>query len=1570
MRSRYIRFFISSTFADMTKERNILQKLFAKLSEEFAKMDWQIETVDLRWGISQEAGFDNRTMQICKSEIKRCQELSPRPNFIVLLGNRYGWTPLPETIPYKVGKLLKMSSTEIELFNKWYRLDENVLPHGEFVLQERIGRFRDAVIWFDEVEYPLSQMFTKNGDSLKWKIWRMVNHSEHSITKLFGESATAQEINIGALNVVDAQEHVIAYIRNLKNVPDSQKDIFCEKGEKTIQKLKKLKDNLKCKLQEINVFDINTSYEEYSTDKFDAVFEKELEIRIRRVIESAITEYESNVASTEDEIHLGIATEEANGFVGRSRELSFIHQYIIDPDEFRPLWIKGKSGSGKSALLAKVIEQHRDTHRVVCRFCGRTANVLYSHDLDFISNSWSFDKYFKKDNKPNLIILDALNQLDDNNDKRFASLKWLDKKHLKNIKIIVSTTEELKFSQQPTFLKIYMLPNMSLDSIPLVTNILYRVGRTLTKSQFASVKKVIDKSDKSAIYLHILGHYLRTKASWDPIEESSFDIVYLVDSYLKNLTSPEKHGQELVGEALSLLTTDRLGLSDKEMLDLLSRNKYVRNGVEANSFHQIETQEGEWRIPAVLWSRLRYELSPFLRSYSSQAGHVTTIFHDELKSIFKSIYLDEPVNKGDVASQLFSYYKERFPQGDTHALLEIIHSAIIKEATDKELPIIFEAINYLSSELDFLLEKHRKFPQQLNTDFDEVLPFIDGEMRKRIVSLKLSLSSLPTKATNNQCLLYMYSLPANSLLYQLAKGRVKISAVMKNVISDSEPEDPTLYVLNDVGEFPCMSDDGTKVASVFENRHIIRITDVVNPNKSIELESEGEVVELQCDDEMKFLAIRFIGQCQVFDIKRGRDICFQHLNNHGWMSLSADGKTFACGGKIKDQVFKLSEEDGLFYEYFYSNSSDNKDATMTGSLSPSGKVLWLLQKNKKLIRYDIEQVEDNPIVIDDCFCGFDHPNLKKNLEGLYDPWTCIPTCSETRVVCYHDNYAIIWSMDGDAFNVWGRSHFWQPEFLLGKPIIKISRDNQFLLTYGGHFQGPFCCIEKLNDGSLNSKETTGYAHTGVIIANSNFSIGLNYSDYLIVNLPLQLSRYGTSDGDPTGINSLTCSCSGKELAVGFGIIKTREKKKDVLRLSNGKRSNWTPSFKNMKYDIVRHVCISPDGNYIVASNTPNYNWNAVGEMILCSINHNLMASFESKEKLDFTSIVFTKDSHYVISSISDEYKEGLPQLIVLDSGGTVIGNYKINYTKKISGLIDSLCVSEDNRYVFILLRSVLSSGEGAIDKGQYLVYDLISENIVTINGESSFPIGFYYAAYEKSIPLIMTIPLPHSPIYTNETIKNLLYMLYLDESEIKCINMGEYRLVGMSYTGRYIFCVNKKHDLFIQQQFLGTGDFPNAKVLEHIQWVIPALDEAHIYAVTDDFEILLYNIMSRVTEQRAYRGPFYNYHVCSLGLYIINARGDLALFRPDPDLNVNIPASTTFVRRWNLKTKQREDPTAVCPMCGHMFDLKEEFKDILKERKGANIYDYILHSDWENPHLQNHHCPYCGAKLQFTPYIL
>ena len=101
LRSRYIRLFVSSTFEDMLVERDILQrKVFPRISQLCGSYGWQFEDIDLRWGVSQDASRLQKTMQICLNEIKRCQALSPKPNFLILQGDRYGWIPIPEIIPF------------------------------------------------------------------------------------------------------------------------------------------------------------------------------------------------------------------------------------------------------------------------------------------------------------------------------------------------------------------------------------------------------------------------------------------------------------------------------------------------------------------------------------------------------------------------------------------------------------------------------------------------------------------------------------------------------------------------------------------------------------------------------------------------------------------------------------------------------------------------------------------------------------------------------------------------------------------------------------------------------------------------------------------------------------------------------------------------------------------------------------------------------------------------------------------------------------------------------------------------------------------------------------------------------------------------------------------------------------------------------------------------------------------------------------------------------------------------------------------------------------------------------
>src|SRR3989442_5627536 len=135
--SKTFRIFVSSTFSDLKEERNALQReVFPKLRELCMQHGCRFQAIDLRWGIREEAALDQQTMRICLEEIARCQRVTPRPNFIVLLGDRYGWRPLPaEILADEFEEILRHLPTDEEerqrqsaLLEQWYRRDDNAMP--------------------------------------------------------------------------------------------------------------------------------------------------------------------------------------------------------------------------------------------------------------------------------------------------------------------------------------------------------------------------------------------------------------------------------------------------------------------------------------------------------------------------------------------------------------------------------------------------------------------------------------------------------------------------------------------------------------------------------------------------------------------------------------------------------------------------------------------------------------------------------------------------------------------------------------------------------------------------------------------------------------------------------------------------------------------------------------------------------------------------------------------------------------------------------------------------------------------------------------------------------------------------------------------------------------------------------------------------------------------------------------------------------------------------------------------------------------------------------------------------
>jgi hypothetical protein len=224
--------FVSSTFEDLEAERNALQRyVFTRLAEYCATKKARFQAIDLRWGVSREASLDQRAMDVCLTEIERCQSQKLKPNFIVLLGDRYGWRPLParvgseefvqifSVVPEEDAGLLLWAEGQPADAKGWYRRDDNAVPaayvfrprevtvpEGASTEERKAASEAEYEAW-KKTEPKLWAILLRAVESLGWS-------AEDPLRATYVDSATAQEIVHGALRPADAAQHVFAFFRS------------------------------------------------------------------------------------------------------------------------------------------------------------------------------------------------------------------------------------------------------------------------------------------------------------------------------------------------------------------------------------------------------------------------------------------------------------------------------------------------------------------------------------------------------------------------------------------------------------------------------------------------------------------------------------------------------------------------------------------------------------------------------------------------------------------------------------------------------------------------------------------------------------------------------------------------------------------------------------------------------------------------------------------------------------------------------------------------------------------------------------------------------------------------------------------------------------------------------------------------------------------------------------------------------------------------------------------------------------------------------------------------------------
>ncbi|GEM_PF-2272337 len=1509
IRAKYIRFFISSTFADMELERNLLRDILIRLSEEYAKRGWQLEYVDLRWGISREASLDNRTMSICLEELRRCQELSPKPNFILLLGNRYGWIPLPERVSLSSYEALEMTAYEDVLFHKWYRLDENALVEPVYVLMPRTSPYDDDAVWYSGVEKPLTEMFERND----------------AYGNDYALSATEYEINAGVLKA-GAHNHVFAFFRDLCDMPDNERFKYEEVVEPGAAKVRRLRHKLKNELYDKNILEINCSYQEYCEERYRDEFVAGTETRLRGIIENAIAE-----AETEDKLscnlrHIAKASEIADGFAGREKELEYIDRYINNPKDNSVLWVKGKSGSGKSAILARIVGKYARSHDIVCRFCGSDSDS--SDAMALLRSLWKeivaadkcsslhdkkqrlrsvrsivfdvdhFGSLFRRLQltRPLLVVLDAIDQVDNSTYYDFHTLMWLNHKLQPDLKIIISSTDDVKFNFERSDIRSWCLPSIGADAKLVIDSVLMRAGRKLCSKQWCELSRILDDTDESALFAKILGNYLSGMPSWVDLSSIPPTLDSLLEYIFNVLSRPARHGAALVETVLRLFCAEELGLADSEVLRLLARDDGYVESLLGKSFHRLERTD--INIPPILWYRLKYDIGTLLRSVNTECGILITFFHNELRRAVERLYFSDAKIRTRYYHSLYEYYLAGIKNDDGHAFLQLVktlYDAMMSCACyDKEQyqALGLQAWRLLTYTIDYILGKQSRYPKQLRGDYELIATVLSSEQVREFLSVKTEVAQLPEIADVGLLKLQLFNLPDTSrlketylfhfsLLGKIADDYSNIcimnSGIMKNALCNAFKTEYIRHTVDARGRVMAISGDGDSIVSLYDNGHRVHTQNLVSSSKSQGYSLASEIVDLICDDSLRYHLIICEDTVFLYDQTENKTLKRLPIDKKK-KSMSADGNVLVYGSGDDMEVYFRETDKTLRF-----------NGVVDARVSYGGRYIWIIADDRTLFRWDAV-TDDMPAF------------------GYVDG-------EDARILAVHDQCCLT------------RRTLYRHYMDNGKNRYRHWSYDADLMVYGAWFddegtrlymkEKPHCVtvLEFVSDADL---DVHVYPCPDIYCYNRNYVLTYDVQKE-IVDIDERIKYPYTPEVYNGGVNALTCDFSGERIAVSSGINPVQEVQPYIYVIDGTAFRMQELPFENKHFSYVACCAVSPDGNYVGASSFAREN----SELILCDITGKPL--IHCKTDWACISICFSQNSRYMIGVTGDYIPDPDITMLICDVKNKSIST-PVHMPEEVYNKGAAL-LTQDNRYV--IFRNF-----------PCCVWDMVGNEIVVNDVKCTFPNHGRIRVMTGHYGLVFEHPWMNELISTDDKKKELIHVDL--ESYSIYSEPCDYSLVGISPSGNILYFI-KEDRLYRRLQW---DEESYIHLADNVMRVFTVFNDVHIFVYLKSGELLFMDVESRQILLRAYGGEFWDAKPCATGLVTVDYSGKISRYEIPAKYNLNNPAVATFVRRWDLTENVMQEPSAVCPMCGAEIFVNDD----AGLRPGGDAV-----------------CPRCSANLHFNP---
>ena len=419
MKWEYAKIFISSSFIDMHAERDyLIKKVFPELEEWCEKYKIHLSTIDLRWGVPEDAP-QNSTIEKCLLNIDES-----RPFFLCFLAQRRGWIPnfdkdiSDETVKrYKdIAEYEKRSATEMEIEHALLRplkdfmvntkdnTPKEYLPttHSLFFIRDKssLNDITDAqkrvytnyeLVDVEKGEFDVeTAKFVNLSDETKKIIEETDKASQDIIDEIIKRKQKEDQLPDEDENKVHIE--ITKYTGDwdtTKEIPAIEA-LTSKVGDKVVKRY--VNDEWKGRLT--NFKEINENYEDISlveeSEDIESKIDRPLnEVIIEQLKEQLRLEFPENFKKVEfssekekelyDELNQqdNFAYLNSEGYIEIKNDIDILSRYVEDEDENRICLVSSDAGFGKTMLLANFAnileaksENEQNQKTVYKRFCG------------------------------------------------------------------------------------------------------------------------------------------------------------------------------------------------------------------------------------------------------------------------------------------------------------------------------------------------------------------------------------------------------------------------------------------------------------------------------------------------------------------------------------------------------------------------------------------------------------------------------------------------------------------------------------------------------------------------------------------------------------------------------------------------------------------------------------------------------------------------------------------------------------------------------------------------------------------------------------------------------------------------------------------------------------------------------------------------------------------------------------------------------------------------------------------------------------------------------------------------